>query len=33
LDSPNAWVRETAARFIREGGATLYPEAVRRVPK
>lgn len=31
LDSPNPWIVETARRFIRAGGPTLYPEATRRM--
>lgn len=31
LDSPNQWIVETARRFIREGGETLYPEAMKRL--
>jgi len=27
LDSPNPWIVETAKRFIRAGGPTLYPTA------
>jgi hypothetical protein len=30
LASPNPWVRETARRFARAGGARLYPEASQR---
>jgi hypothetical protein len=31
LDSPNAWVRDGARRLVRAGGATLYPEATKRL--
>lgn len=31
LRSPNPWVVETARRFIRAGGETLYPEATKRL--
>jgi hypothetical protein len=31
LESPNAGVREAAARLVRAGGATLYPQATARL--
>jgi hypothetical protein len=33
LDSANPWVAETAARLVRAGGETLYPEATRRLAR
>ena len=31
FDHANPWVRETARRFVREGGPGLYPEATKRL--
>lgn len=32
LDSPNAEVRDAAARIVRTGGKPAYPDATRKLP-